>query len=227
MAAQAVRLAFQERRSFAFARMCDGLAGRLVHRQHVAPIGDYARHAIGFGPIRHVLQLGHLPEWRGRAVQVVLAHEHYRQFPHRSHVHCFVDCALVDGPIAKEADGDIIASPALLRQGHAARDWRVPADDPNRRGHPNTNIAHVHRAGFALAATGDFCHQLRHDVSRADAFGKRVPVWAVRAQHIVRLAQVRAYPHRHSLLTNVQVQCAGDAPLHKERIAALLEPPDG
>jgi hypothetical protein len=48
-------------------------------------------------------------------------------------------------------------------------------------------------------------------------------VGTVSAEHIIVTVQVSANPGRHGLLSDVKVKRRGDAPLHKEMVAALLK----
>mgnify|MGYP000188545422 CR=1 FL=1 len=65
-----------------------------------------------------------------------------------------------------------------------------------------------------------------HDGIDGNALGDGMPVPAVCAQNIVAVPQVRAHPHRHRFLPDVQVQGRGDTPLQVQFVHPLFKPAD-
>ena len=88
---EAIRLAFEQRRSRAFTRPFDRFAGRFVDRHRVHAVDDDAGHAVTGGAIGDVDDRLVVRLRRELAVAVVLADEDDRQLVQRRHVRRFVE----------------------------------------------------------------------------------------------------------------------------------------
>ena len=132
MAADAVGLRFDQRRSFTAPGSFDGIERSLRDLPEIVAVDDHARHGIGARPICHVRHRGRALGRGRHAVAVVLAHEDHRQLPHRGHVERLVKGALVVGAVAKERDHHIVGFAPLGRQRRADRDRDAAADDAVR-----------------------------------------------------------------------------------------------
>jgi hypothetical protein len=106
-----------------------GPLGRLVHGEHVHPVGDLFRHVVGASPAIHVPHCRGALERGAHPVAVVLHYEHHGELPQRRHVERFVERADVDRRLAEEADGDLVGAAVLGGEGGACRQRQVCAHD--------------------------------------------------------------------------------------------------
>ncbi len=84
----------------------------------------------------------------------------------------------------------------------------------------------MHGASLAQTVAGLLGEQLRHHLRGIAALGDEVAVAAVGAADPVLFFQVSDGPGGHRLLTDVQVDAAGDMPVGELAGNPFLEPPD-
>jgi hypothetical protein len=129
MSVGAVRACLDERGRLLLAGSLHGPLGRLVHGEHVHPVGDLFRHVVGASPAIHVPHCRGALERGAHPVAVVLHYEHHGELPQRRHVERFVERADVDRRLAEEADGDLVGAAVLGGEGGACRQRQVCAHD--------------------------------------------------------------------------------------------------
>ena len=79
--------------------------------------------------------------------------------------------AFVGSAITHEADGHFFLLGHLEGQGYSRGHRHATADNGNSGYHTLIDIAHVHRAAFALAAAGGFAEKLAHHLFDRQPFG--------------------------------------------------------
>ena len=128
---------------------------------------------------------------------------------------------VVDRPIAKEGNADIVTLQQLERVSGAGRLQNTGPDDAARAHHPNLRLEKMHAATAPLRTAGGPTEKLSHHLTRADTFGQRVPVSPVRAENSVVRAQMRANACGNRLLAYIGMAGAVNQP-HLVRAGQLL-----
>src|SRR5205823_12053226 len=95
----------------------------------------------------------------------------------------------VDRRLAEIADANLVASPVADRESEAGGERDVAADDPVTAHEPPPGVEQVHRATLPLRAARRLAEQLGHQRVRRHSSPDRLPVLAVRRNHVVVLAQ--------------------------------------
>src|SRR5438132_10171339 len=100
MSAMAVRLTFQQRRSFTPARTFHGLLRRRVHLLAIVAVNDHAWDAVGLRPLCKIIDRSGCADRRILPVKIVLDHEDDWGTPDARHVEGLVKGPDVGRPIA-------------------------------------------------------------------------------------------------------------------------------
>jgi hypothetical protein len=120
--------------------------------------------------------------------------------------------AIIRCAIAEKGHTDILAAQQFKAIASASSLQDARADDSAGAHHAHLRREQMHTATAPLRAAGHAPKQLGHHGCRRHAFRQRVAVAAVRAEHRVLMAQMRAYARRNCLLANVGVTCTMDQP---------------
>ena len=203
-----------ERRPLARAGALDRRADRLVDRERIAAVHRDAGHAerlrlhcerLARGGVRVLLVAA-----RVHVVVVVLHHEHDRELPERRDVQRLVECALLRGAVAEEAEHDLALAADLGGPGRAGRVRDPLADDPGGPEEAALRVDQVHRAAVAAAEPVLAAVDLGHHRLRVGAERDRVAVTAVRRQHLVVGVQRRQRADDRRLGPVGEVRVAAD-----------------
>ena len=143
-------------------------------------------------------------------VVVVLHHEHDRELPERRDVQRLVECALLRGAVAEEAEHDLALAADLGGPGRAGRVRDPLADDPRCPEEAAGGVDEVHRAAVAAAEPVLAAVDLGHHRLRVGAERDRVAVTAVRRQHLVVGVQRRQRADDRRLGPVGEVRVAAD-----------------
>ena len=226
VAAVAIGLDLEQGGPLLASRAVDRLGERPAHGQQVHPVHVAAGDPVGAAALVEVLYRRGAIERRAHAVAIVLDHEDDRQVPEPAHVERLVEGALVDGPVAEEADHDLVGLAQADGVAHARGERQVAADDAVPAEVAARHVVEVHAAALAAADAGGAAPQLRHQRPRVGPAGERVAVVAVGAEEVVVGPQQAHGPDRDGLLADVEMEEAADLALHVDLRAALLETPD-
>src|ERR687893_1064612 len=213
----------EQGRSLAGAGTFEGPGGGVVDLVEVGAADRDARHAVGGGPIRYVLDGRSLLDAHGHPVLVVLAQEDHGQLPDRRQVEGLVEDALVGGALAEEAERRVVLAAPLEGPARAAGYAHAPADYAVGAEHPGPHVGDVHRAALAVAVAGGLAEQLRGHAVHVEAERDGVPVAAVGGGDHVPLLQGGYGPDGDGLLPDVEVRRPVDLPLGVEVVYLLVE----
>jgi hypothetical protein len=157
---------------------------------------------------------------------VVLDREDHRRRPQHRQGQRLVEGPRRDRALAGERHGDRAGAASSGRQTGADRDRQPRADDPVGTEDAEARVGDVHRAPLAVAGSGGAAEKLRHHRHRVGSLGQAVAVPAVRRGDVVVLLERRADPACHRLLTDRDVDEAGDVAIAELARDAGLERPD-
>ena len=143
-------------------------------------------------------------------VQVVLADEDRRQLPGCRQVETLVERAVVRRAVPEERHAHPVGFEQHGRVAAAGRQGDARPDDAAGAHEADLGLEQVHRAAAAARAAGGAAHHLGDQFARRHALGQGMAVAAVRAEHGVIVAQVRAHARRHRLLADVGMHAAVD-----------------
>ena len=104
VAAIAVGLALDELRSAAAANAIERLLGRGMDLEYVHAIDLFRRDIVGGNALEHLWHRRMTVNLGADRIVVVFADEQDRQVPKTGHVQRLVESALIDGPVAEEAN---------------------------------------------------------------------------------------------------------------------------
>ena len=107
-----------------------------------------------------------------------------------------MECALVRGRVAEEADADLIRLAQLYGQSRAAANALPCADDAVRAEDALVSVRDMHGTALAVAIAGRTAEELRHHKAHVSALGDYMAVAAVRAGDIVFIR--KAFAHARS-----------------------------
>ena len=206
--------------------MLERLPGDLVHRLDVLAVGLHRLHperlrAVGKVADRRVLRLR-----RRLGPLVVLEHEDRRDLPELREVQRLVERADVRRAVAEERDGDARLA-AQLEGERRARDLRqAAADDGVRAEVAALDVVQVHRAAVAVRAAFLLPVELGHQLVRVRALGEGVGVRAMGGGDHVAVLERAADADRARLLSDRDVQEAGELPGAEPLLDLLLEAAD-
>jgi hypothetical protein len=93
-----------------------------------------------------------------------------------------VESAVVDGPIAKKGDGDVLLLQQFERVAGAGGLQNTGTDDAAGAHHADFGGKDVHAAPSPARNPGRPAQEFRHQLTRWDAFGQRMAVAAVGAE---------------------------------------------
>src|SRR6202140_4542475 len=129
VAADAIGLALNERRTVAAPRAFDGLTGGVVHSERVEAVDDLRWYPVSVGANRHVFDLHRLRRLgRGRVV-IVLQDKERRKIPDGGEVQVFVEGAAIGRAVAEEADRDLIGLAQPRRERGTGEESETAGDD--------------------------------------------------------------------------------------------------
>src|SRR5262249_53012587 len=167
---------------------------------HVHAVDADPGKAVRLGAACEVAHRDHLLDSGRHRELVVLAEQDQRQLPDRGEVGDLVEGALIEGAVAKEAEGDLAGSAQLGREGGAAGESEAPTDDPVGSKHPDREVCDVHAAALAPAVAVFAAEQLGHHALHVTALGDRVAVASVGTRDVVVYGKGGACTHGHGLL---------------------------
>ena len=223
VAAVAVGQALDQRRPAAGARLLVGRRRRAVDRVGVLPVDEDRLQPVGGGAAGGgMLHRDHVADGRVFHVEVVLAHEHHGQLPHRGEVERLVEGADVGGAVAEEAHAHVLGALVLRPPGGAAGDRQVRADDGVGAHHAVLGRGEVHRPALAAHQANIAPHQLAQHLLDGHAARQRMGVAAVGAERQVARLHGRGEAGRHRLLAEREVAGALHQVLQEQVVGPLL-----
>src|SRR5918997_535114 len=186
----------QERRPLPRPGPLEGGGGRLADLVEVRARDRDARHPVGGGAVRDVLDGRGLLDAHGHPVLVVLA---------------------------EKADGRVVLAAPLEGPRRAANYAHAPADDAVGAEHPSPYVGYVHGAALAVAVPGRLAQELGGHAVHVEAEGYGVPVAAVGGGDHVPLLERRDGPNGDGLLSHVEVRRPVDLAFGVEVVHLLVE----
>jgi hypothetical protein len=223
MAAQPVRLAFEQRRPVACACAGDGGARRGDDGGQVVAVDRDARHGVRGRAVRDVGDGHRERDIHRHRVLVVLADEHDGQLPDRRHVERFVERAFVRRPVAEEDHADAIEALRLDAHAHADGDRKTAGDDAVRAEVAAFHVGDVHRAAAAVAIAVFLAEELGEHPRRIGAFGDAMAVAAMRGKNVVVASEFECCADRTRFLPDRQMHRAVDQAAHVACFGGLFE----
>ena len=219
-------LHLQERRAGTLAPTGQRAGDRALDRDQVVPVDDLAGHPVAGGAAGEVLD-GALHPPVGRECElVVLADEDDGQRPRGCEVHRFVRRALAGGAVAEEGDHRLTGAADFRRERRPRRMRQAGADDPVAAEDLQRQVGDVHRAAEPLAVARPLPEHLGHHPAEVGSGSDQVPVGAVMADEVVRLAHDAGGSHGNRLLPHAAVRGPEDDAFPEELRGAVLEPAD-
>ena len=226
MAAVAVGVGLEERRSLLRTGALDGLGHRIAHGQEVHAVDLAAGDPIGRGPLVEVLHRRGAVDRRAHAVAVVLDDVDDRQVPQRAHVQRLVERSLVDRAVAEEAQADLVGIAEADAVADAGGQRQVAAHDPVAAEVAAGHVVEVHAAALAAADARELPAQLGEQQAGVRSPREGVAVVAVIRDEVVIGPHHAHGPDADRFLADVEVEEAADPALDVELGAPLLEAAD-
>ena len=208
----AVGPAFEQGRAVAISRALDGSQRLLVDSQHIIAVQVDALDAVARPSIGHAGAGGRVGEGHFGCVLIVFADEKDRELPDAGHVEAFVKGTVVDGAVAEEGDGHVIALQKHEAVAGAGGLEDAGPDDAAGAHHADFRGEEMHAAASSLRAAGGAAEQLGEQLAGCEPLGKGMAVTAVGAEDDVVFLQMRADARGDCLLPDVGMAGAVDQP---------------
>jgi hypothetical protein len=205
MPAVAIGVAEHEAGALALPRALDECARRSVHAANILPVHRLRRNPKRRRP-RHNLARRGLRVVRVLVVHIVLADINHGELPERGDVHHFIERALSQRALAKEADTDAPVAELLGGERRARSNSSAPADNRIGAQVPGRRVGDVHRPALAPAIARLFAEQFGKHAVILGALGQAVSVAAVRAGDVIVGPQSGANSHGDGLFALIKVR---------------------
>ena len=144
VAKEAVGFAFEQSWTLASTGAGNGFLGGFLDGENIVPVYSDTRHIIGGGAVGNVFNAAMVMGWSGFCIAVVLGDKDNRQFPDGGQVEALVERALLRGPIAKEANRDLISLVCLGRQTRTTSERRTTTNNAIGTQHALIQIGNMH-----------------------------------------------------------------------------------
>ena len=208
MAAGAIGLALDQRRPLAPARAIGGGERGFRYSGEIIAVDNDARHRIGDGAGRDILDRGGARGRDRHAVEIVLADEHHGQLPDRSEIERLVEGAFVVGAVAEERHRDRAGFQPLGAERRADGDRQAAADNAVGAEIAAVRVGDVHRAAAPAAIAGLAAEKLGEHPLHLGALGDAMAVAAMCGGDVVAVGKRRADADGGGLLADRQVHRA-------------------
>ena len=222
MAAIAIGVAQHECRTCAGPRAFDKPRSQGVHGADVLPIHAFRRQAESRRSCQDVAG-SRLRVVGIFVVHIVFAGVDDRQLPELGHVHGFVEHALAQRALAKEADANPAVAELLGRKCGSGGDRGAATHDGVGAEISRGGIGNVHRSAFAAAVAGLFAEQFGKHAVWLGALGQAMTVAAMRAGDVVIRSQRFTNSHGDGLFAFVEVGETGHKRAQIEVVGVFLE----
>jgi hypothetical protein len=184
---------------------------QLANSHHVHAVHLHRLDAVGTGRFQQARVQRQAALRRGpHGIAVVLAHEDDRELPQGGQVEGFMRMATGQCALSKEAQHDGVTFLVLDREGQAGRQGQVPTNNRVSAHEVPLSIHQVHGAAPALAQARRFPEELGHHLAGIRPPGQAMTMLAVGADNIIIPAERGCCSHRHCLLTDVEMEKAGN-----------------
>ena len=213
MTVPAIGFGLDQRRSLSGSGAGDGNADSFMHCQHIAAINGNAGHIIGRRTVGHIGDRHMGLVGRQFGITVGFAKKHQRQLPDRRHVHGLMGNASARGALAEKRHRYSACVFHLRRQSRADTERHGLADNAVGTEHADRDIGNMHGAAAALRITRLFGEQLSHHQLGIPALGQAMAMAAVGTGDVIADFEGRANTNGAGLLTNRQMNKAGQLTL--------------
>ena len=226
MAARAIGLGLDQRRTLARPRPLGRLERGFGDGGEIVAVDDDARHRIGARAVGDIGDGGRAGHRHRHRILIVLADEDDRQLPDRGEVERLVKGALVVGAVAEERERDRAGAPLLGAERRADRDRQAAADDAVGAEIALRRLGDMHRAAAPLAIAALAAEELGEHRLELGALGDAMAVAAMGRGDAVGVAERHADADRRRLLPDRQMHGAVAQAADVRIFGRLLETAD-